>query len=176
MNATHLIRRANRSDARQLALLAESTFRDTFAATNTVEDLDLHCRANYSETVQAAEISSASAVTLLAERDGAVVGFAQMRWGEELPDCVQAKSPGEIHRLYVRVGWHGKGVAQDLMNACIDEMRVRGSDVVWLGVWERNPRAMSFYRKFDFVEVGDHVFHVGSDPQRDLIMVRSSIL
>jgi ribosomal protein S18 acetylase RimI-like enzyme len=67
---------------------------------------------------------------------------------------------------------HGKGVAHDLMNACMDEMRFHRSDVVWLGVWERNPRAIAFYKKFGFLEVGVHVFPLGSDPQRDIVMSR----
>jgi ribosomal protein S18 acetylase RimI-like enzyme len=75
--------------------------------------------------------------------------------------------------LYVISDCHAKGVARELMNACIDEMRDRRSDVVWLGVWERNPRAITFYKKFGFVEVGDHVFPLGSDPQRDIVMART---
>jgi diamine N-acetyltransferase len=66
--------------------------------------------------------------------------------------------------------WHGKGIAQDLMNAGIEEMRRHGSDVVWLGVWEHNPRAIAFYKKIGFIEVGDHVFPLGSDLQRDIVM------
>lgn len=96
----------------------------------------------------------------------------RLRWCDA-PDCVAAQSPGEIQRLYVVDAWHGKGIAQDLMHACIREMEARGSDVAWLGVWERNPRAISFYRKFGFVEVGDHFFSLGNDPQRDIVMARS---
>jgi hypothetical protein len=29
-----------------------------------------------------------------------------------------------------------------------------GRDVVWLDIWERNPRAIIFYRKWGFVEAG----------------------
>jgi ribosomal protein S18 acetylase RimI-like enzyme len=61
------------------------------------------------------------------------------------------------------------------MNACLAELINRGSDVAWLGVWERNPRAISFYRKLGFMEVGDHIFPLGHDPQRDIIMVRSVV-
>src|SRR5215203_4510043 len=110
MNASYVIRRATPGDAKRLAELAETTFRATFAATNTVEDMDLHCEASYSESIQASEICSASIVTLLGEHLGDLVGFAQLRWNEPF-DCVPAKSPGEIHRLYVRSDWHGKGVA-----------------------------------------------------------------
>jgi ribosomal protein S18 acetylase RimI-like enzyme len=166
------IRKANGSDAGRLSQLAETTFRDTFATVNAAEDMDLHCRSHFSETIQAGEIANPNMITLLGEDEGDVAGFAQLRWGAS-PGCVLAKSPGEIQRLYVADHWHGKGVAQHLMNACIGEMRNRGSDVVWLGVWERNPRAIAFYRKFGFAEVGAHVFAVGRDPQRDVIMARS---
>ena len=83
-----------------------------------------------------------------------------------------AEVPGEIQRLYVARDYHGRGVAHDLMKACLDEMTRHGSDVVWLGVWERNPRAIAFYRKFGFKEAGHHVFAPGNDPQRDVVMVR----
>jgi ribosomal protein S18 acetylase RimI-like enzyme len=141
---------------------------------NTAEDMRLHCQTSYSEAIQAGEISDSQRITLLSKDKERLVGFAQLRWGAA-PDCVAAKSPGEIQRLYVASDWHGKGVAQDLMNACIAEMISRDSDVIWLGVWERNPRAISFYKKSGFVIAGDHLFSLGNDPQRDVIMVRSSV-
>ena len=167
----YLIREAKPSDAKLLSKVAEETFRATFAVANTPENMDAHCRDSYGESLQAAEILNPSMVTLLGEDEGQLVGFAQIRWGAP-PECVSGEKPGEVHRLYVVDRWQGKGVAQALMNACIEQMRRKGSDVVWLGVWEHNPRAISFYRKYGFVEVGDHTFPLGSDPQRDIVMVR----
>lgn len=170
-----VLRKAALSDAAALAELAERTFRATFAADNTEADMEAHCRASYSEAIQAGEIANPAMATLLVEGDGRLLAFAQLRW-EDAPACVlarmSAKGPGEIQRLYVDREWHGAGIAQELMHACLEQVRARGSDVVWLGVWERNPRAMAFYRKFGFVEVGDHVFAVGTDPQRDILMAR----
>jgi ribosomal protein S18 acetylase RimI-like enzyme len=151
--------------------VAEDTFRAAFGELNTPENMDAHCRDSYGEALQEAEILHHGMVTLLCEHEGEVVGFAQLRWSEA-PACVSAKNPGEIQRLYVLGRWHGKGVAQALMDACIDRMRRRESDAVWLGVWEHNPRAIAFYRKYGFAEVGDHIFAVGADPQRDIVMVR----
>ena len=74
--------------------------------------------------------------------------------------------------MYVIGEFHGTGVAQELMSACLAEMTMSGSDVAWLGVWERNPKAIAFYTKFDFREVGEHVFQLGNDAQRDVVMVR----
>ncbi len=56
------------------------------------------------------------------------------------------------------------------MQGCIQEALQRGCDSVWLGVWEKNSRAISFYKKMGFQEVGEHTFTLGYDPQRDIIM------
>jgi diamine N-acetyltransferase len=165
------VRRAQVRDATGLSEVAEATFRAAFGAMNTAEQMDLHCRIRYGEKIQSAEISNTEMITLLSECSGRLIGFAQLRWGAA-PPCVTANSPGEIQRLYVDQDWHGKGVAQQLMSACIDEMRNRESDCVWLGVWEHNPRAIAFYRKFGFVAAGEHEFPLGGDAQRDIVMVK----
>ncbi|MBS0579832.1 MAG: GNAT family N-acetyltransferase [Proteobacteria bacterium] len=168
------MRRAELPDAKQLALLAEATFRDTFAVMNTPEDMALHCRTSYGEVIQAREIADPRMLTLICEDGGKSIGFAQLRWGEA-PSCVVARAPGEILRLYVARDYHGRGVAHQLMRACVHHMTEHSSDVVWLGVWERNPRAISFYKKSGFTEVGEHIFRVGSDPQRDIVMARALV-
>lgn len=165
-----IIRNANPGDAAGLAQIAEQTFRETFAALNRAEDMDLHCRRSYGESLQTVEISDPGRNTLLVEHEDRLIGYAQLRWGAA-PACVVAQRPCEIQRLYVVASWHGHGVAQELMAACIAEARRRRSDAIWLGVWERNPRALAFYRRCGFIEVGDHVFPLGNDPQRDLVMV-----
>jgi diamine N-acetyltransferase len=159
------IRRADAEDAAALAAFAEATFRATFGAENAAEDMDLHCRGRFGAPLQAAEVADPTMVTLLSESNGELVGFAQLRWGEA-PACVVAERPVEIQRLYVDGAWHGKGVAQALMASLFEQMARANSDVAWLGVWERNARAIAYYRRTGFVEVGDHVFELGSDPHR----------
>lgn len=167
-----VIREATRSDASELSRIAEKVFRATFGSANTAEDMRLHCETNYSERNQAAEISDPNMCTLLSEDGGNLIAFAQIRWGHA-PAVVTGRSPAEIYRLYVVDEWHGKGFAQRLMDASLAKMKQHGSDIAWLGVWERNPRAITFYSKCGFVEVGAHDFLLGADLQRDIVMVRS---
>ena len=166
-----ITRKAQCSDAAELARIAELTFRDTFGAVNSPDDMNIHCSSNYGKSIQIAEIADPRMLTLISEQEGHIAGFAQLRW-KGAPSCVLAQFPIEIQRLYVTTDWQGKGVAQDLMRACLDEARHRGGDAVWLGVWERNPRAIAFYEKTGFIAVGDHVFPLGRDPQRDIVMRR----
>lgn len=165
------IRTAILSDAKNLAELAERTFVDAFGDQNSDEDIKLHCQSNFGEAIQTEEISNPDYVVLVVENDDDLVAYAQLRWGE-CPSCISANAPGEIQRIYVDKSWHGKGLAQELMAACLTIMVERSTDVVWLGVWEKNPRAISFYKKLSFREVGGHIFNLGKDRQQDIIMVR----
>lgn len=165
------IRTADQTDASRLAELAERTFRDTFEAMNTPEDMALHCAAHYGEAVQSRELADPGTAILVSEHEGRLIGFAQLRW-DPPPACVRAERPAELQRLYVRRDWHGEKVAQGLMAAALDLAAAGGADQIWLGVWENNPRAIAFYRKWGFLEVGEHTFPLGTDLQRDLVMTR----
>jgi ribosomal protein S18 acetylase RimI-like enzyme len=171
MNAV-TIRHASAADAAALSALAERTFRDTFAAVNSAENMAAHVAAAYGVDKQLAEIESTHIRTLLADIDGAAAGYAQLRSGHA-PDCVRAEHAVELWRFYVDRAWIGRGVAPPLMQAVFAEARGLGGATLWLGVWEHNPRAIAFYRKCGFVEAGAHVFQLGADAQTDVIMQRS---
>ena len=166
-----VIRRAVEADAAGLAVLAERTFRAAFEADNTPGDMAAHVSRSYGPSLQATEIADPHRTTLVAEADGALVGYAQLRQGAA-PACVTGPSPLELQRFYVDTAWHGRGLAQALMAAALEAADTAGARTVWLGVWERNPRAIAFYRKAGFAQVGAQGFLVGSDLQRDLVMAR----
>ena len=90
---------------------------------------------------------------------------------KRVPPCVGGERPVEIYRFYVARSAHGTGVAQRLMSTAFEQAREWSADVVWLGVWEHNPRAMKFYRKFGFADVGRIDFFVGPDRQTDRVYV-----
>jgi ribosomal protein S18 acetylase RimI-like enzyme len=163
------IRRAVPDDAVALASLAERTFRDAFSSENDPVDMELHCSKNFGSEIQLREIQNPDMITLLGEENGELIAFAQVRLHSAI-ECVTAKRPSELRRLYVSSGWHGRGVAHELMKKVLATVSRVASDRIWLGVWERNGRALAFYRKVGFDVVGDQVFELGSDSQRDLVM------
>jgi diamine N-acetyltransferase len=166
------VRRAQPADAAALASFAARTFRETFEADNTPENMALYLEANYGAERQAAEIRDAGVVTLLAEDGRRLAGYSQLREGPA-PDCVPGAAPIEIRRFYVDHDWQGKGVAQSLMMASIETAIERGARTVWLAVWERNLRAQAFYRKCGFEDCGAQDFMLGRDRQTDRVMVRA---
>jgi ribosomal protein S18 acetylase RimI-like enzyme len=172
MITANTLRRAQATDARALAQLAESTFRAAFAAANSDADMQRHCEASYGEVLQRAEILDPGRETWVATAHGSLIAFLQLRLAMPCP----AGPPGagvEIQRLYVEAAYHGRGVAHELMALAIRRATAAGAATLWLGVWEHNPRALAFYRKWGFATVGEHIFRVGEDPQRDLLLSRS---
>ncbi len=164
-----VIRRAKASDASALANLAERTFRDTFSAQNMVTDIDFHCASNFGTEIQGREILDPNCVTLLAEVDEALSAYAQVRLRSH-QQCVLAERPCELLRLYVSGEFLGRGLAHELMPEILATAASSDADVIWLGVWEENPRAIAFYRKYGFEIVGAHEFRLGEEIQRDLVM------
>lgn len=165
------IRRATVEDAAALTALAARTFADTFAAVNDPEDMRAYMDEAFTVARQAEEIVDPRSTVLLAEIGGELAGYARLVDGET-PGSVTGERPVELARLYADGRYHGKGLGAALLEACFDEARRGGYRTIWLGVWERNWRALAFYRKWGFVECGSHVFVLGSDPQTDLLMSR----
>jgi ribosomal protein S18 acetylase RimI-like enzyme len=165
------IRRGTLEDAALLSDLGARTFSETFAADNTPEDLAAYMATSFNVAQQTAELEDPASTFLIAEVDGDAAGYARLHAGEPAKG-VEGANPVELVRLYVSRDWLGRGLGEQLMRACIDEARQAEHETIWLGVWERNARAQAFYRKWNFRTVGEHIFPLGSDLQRDIVMER----
>ncbi|MES1245741.1 MAG: GNAT family N-acetyltransferase [Acidobacteriota bacterium] len=164
------LRRAGQDDAAALAALAAQIFAETFAEDTRPDDLAGFLAKSYGERQQSGEIADPDVVTLLAEAPEGLAAYAQVR-RSRTPPCVAAEAPVELWRFYVQRDWHGGGLAHRLMGAAMDAARELGGRHLWLSVWERNPRAIAFYAKHGFRDVGSEDFWVGADCQTDRILV-----
>jgi GNAT superfamily N-acetyltransferase len=167
----YILRDAGIADAAQLAEFGARTFRETFAADNSDEDMRAHLDASFGPAIQRREIEDPDIDSLvLVDVSGRWLGFAQLRARSSAPG-VPPEGSIELWRFYVDQPWHGKGVAGPLMSGAKQRAMERGATSLWLGVWERNSRAQAFYRKHGFAGVGRKTFVVGSDPQSDDVLL-----
>lgn len=162
-------RKAESADLADLSALAQRTFRDAFAEFNTEKDMREHCAIHFGVSSFAEILADLRKSIVLAEQGQAPVAYAQLHLGESW-SSVQAVKPAELHRFYVLEDWHGKGLAGEFLKHLAGVCRQSGADVLWLGVWEKNSRAIKFYEKNGFVVVGHKEFLLGQDRQRDLVM------
>lgn len=168
------IRDASAADAEILAAFAERTFREAFDADNRPEDMETYIRDAFSVRTIRDELEDETSTFLLAfssDRDD-LIGYAKLRHGEP-HESVDGPDPVELQRIYVDPEVIGQGLGAALLQASLDAAREAGYRTLWLGVWESNVRAIAFYQKWRFETVGDQVFRLGSDDQRDVVMQRA---
>ncbi len=166
----HTLRHAELSDAETLLELAARTYYETFSPVNTPENMKAYMESAFTLPLLQEEMRDPRAIFLLVEIDGRLCGYAKLL-ADKPPDCITDQNAIELVRFYVDRSWHGSGLASTLMEVCLDEAKKRGFKTMYLGVWERNFRAQAFYRKWNFVRVGEHVFQMGDDPQIDWWMM-----
>jgi len=163
------IRYGNSEDATVLSELGAKTFYDTFAKDNTQENIEAYLERTFSSEIQLSELSEREVIFLIAESESIAIGYAQLIMNSK-DEAIMDSRPLEIRRIYASQEYLGKGVGKELMTAAISEARQRNCDCIWLGVWEKNQRAIDFYKKWGFREVGTQIFSVGDDPQTDFVM------
>lgn len=167
-NLVESIRDATEQDAELLAELGRLTFYEAFHAVNTPDDMQSYLESAFSAQIQAEELRRPGSIYKIAY-SSIPVGYARLLAGSDDP-AAGAQRPIELVRLYVRSDWQGKGIGGMLINNCIQTARQLGHDVIWLGVWQKNPDAIRLYQRWGFEIVGTHTFRLGSDPQQDYVM------
>jgi ribosomal protein S18 acetylase RimI-like enzyme len=184
------------ADAAELAAFGARTFIETYSVTSSRPgDIEAHVKASFGIPQQSKELADDSSTTIILARSSdksQLLAYAQIVAPSPLPisvpssyknseDSVAAEDMKilsvaptmELKRFYVDSQAHGSGIAAMLMDHVFDVARNQGQhQYVWLGVWEENPRAISYYtKKAGFWEVGTTVFAVGSDKQTDRVLV-----
>jgi diamine N-acetyltransferase len=166
-----LIRLATAADLETLLAVATRTFYDAFAATNTPENMQTYMSTAFTREQFQQELDDPHSTFLLAELAGHAVGYAKLI-RSAVPECVTEPNAIELSRIYVDQNVLGAGIGPALMQHCFAFARQDGFRSMFLGVWEHNPRAQAFYRKWGFERVGEHIFQMGDDPQTDWWMMR----
>jgi len=165
------LRTATRQDAVLIADLSQQTFYDAFAADNRPEDMEKFLKEQFTRGRLILEVGRAGLQFLLAYESDEVAGYVKLREGPG-PRTLGSSNALEIARLYAVSNMIGRGVGKALMQASIDEAKAGGKDTVWLGVWEKNQRAIEFYTRWGFEKFDETDFVLGDDVQRDWLMRR----
>ena len=165
-----VIRPFGTSEVPALVTLARRTYADAFGPDMAPEDLRFVMENRLSAAYFRQTVNED--VVLVAEEDGALVGFVQI--GDNRIAETGVPGDQEIRRLYVLVDWQGRGIGSALMTAALAHRRIAGDSTVFLTVWEDNAQAQAFYRRHGFAVVGSCALMLANGPAdgRELIMAR----
>lgn len=162
-------KRVTLSDIDQLQKIGRQTFSETFSEGNTEENMTKYLEERFSLEKLTAELNNKNSEFYFAVFDNNVIGYLKLNFGQSQTELKDDKAL-EIERIYVPREFHGKNVGQLLYEKAMQIARQKNAGYVWLGVWEKNPRAINFYKKNGFVEFDKHIFKLGNDEQTDIMM------
>lgn len=169
MNIT--IRKADEKDAGLIAAISRETFFDTFAADNSAADMEMFMEEQFSISKLEAEVYDEENKFFLAYDGELPVGYFKLKHDShaDLPPSLPAI---ELSRFYARKNSIGKGVGKAMMQFALKMAAAMNGKIVWLGVFEKNTRAIKFYESFGFRKFSTQKFILGNDIQNDWVMKR----
>lgn len=158
------IRTAHPEESAQLAELAAATFPLACPPGLSADDIESFIASELSAGRFLRYTSDPSAVVVVADRDGRLVGYALLIVSEP-PSTIRALLGSvravELSKFFLSEAEHGRGTAAELMQAVLRSAERAEADCVWLGVGRENIRANRFYEKHEFRLVGTKSFTIG---------------
>jgi ribosomal protein S18 acetylase RimI-like enzyme len=167
-----MIRQCLKSDLKTLEDISIETFQDTFAEMNTEATIQQYLHDAFSPSKLTEEISCTGSRFFFIFHNKDLAGYLKVNNSPDQTDINDPRSL-EIERIYIRKSFKEKGLGKELMNFAISLAKKANLDYLWLGVWEKNTSAISFYKKMGFITSGKHKFMLGLEEQSDLVMKKN---
>jgi len=163
------IEKVTLANIEQLQCISRQTFIETFSEVNTESNLNKYLDESFNISRLTSEIQNLNSEFYFAVIDTKVVGYLKINYGDAQTELKNDKTL-ELERIYVLKEFHGKKVGQILFRKAFQIAEQRNVDFLWLGVWEKNHRALKFYMKNGFTTFDKHAFKLGDDVQTDIMM------
>ncbi len=163
------LRDCTSEDVDTLRELSIKTYYDTFVSMCAPSDMTAYLAEAYDRSKLLRELCDGYEQFFFLYADEKLAGYLKLNEAPSQSDINDDLSL-EIERIYVSAAFQGKGLGKFLMEQAIHKAVELGKQYVWLGVWERNEKALRFYRNNGFYAIGTHSFIMGDDTQTDYIM------
>lgn len=164
-----IITKITENDILELQEIGRKTFSETFSENNTEESMNEYLESSFSTEKLTNELNNKNSEFYFAKINDEVIGYLKLNIGSSQTE-IKDNNALEIERIYVSKDFHGKKVGQILYEKAIEIASQKKVDYVWLGVWEKNLRAINFYQKNGFTEFDKHIFRLGNEEQTDIMM------
>jgi len=168
------LRPARPDDALCLRVLGVQVYLDTYATGGIRPSLAREVLAEFSEQATEAMLADAQSRLIVAERDGHLIGFAQLRLRATQP-LAPAGRQAALARLYVQAPFAGRGLGRCLVADVERRAREADADVLWLQVWAHNARARAFYARCGFIDCGQVWYAFEDERHENRVLAKSLV-
>lgn len=163
------VRAGTPADAAGISAVGAASFHAAYDGTAAADGIDRHVEAHFGTVAVSRELLDPRVAYLVAGQGGACLGFAKLR-DSAAPAAVPGARPLEVQQLYVDPRRQRTGLGRRLVDAAAERARDRGYDGLWLSVWTEADWATSFYRRCNFVTLGNVPFLLDDTEYIDYLM------
>jgi len=153
----------------ELQQLSVKTFIDTYQHLNDPNDFNKYLEKAFSIDKLRSELSNPESFFYFLEDEDRNIGYIKINIGAAQTEA-KALEYLEIERIYILKEAKGQGFGRYLMEKSMLIAKEFNKKKIWLGVFEKNPNAIDFYKHMGMQEAGTHTFTIGSDHQIDIVM------
>ncbi|WP_025663615.1 GNAT family N-acetyltransferase [Aquimarina megaterium] len=165
-----LIKPVQPEDNRKLLDIGRQTFYDAFGPPhNTEENINGYLNEKFTLDNITQELQNPNSKFYFATINNDIAGYIKINFSNAQTEPVEGNTL-EIERIYVVKEHQGKKIGQLLFQKILQIAKEKSIEFIWLGVWEKNPGAIKFYKRNGFKIFDTHRFMLGTDLQTDMMM------
>ena len=131
--------------------------------------METYSSINFTMDNMIAQLNNPDSEFYLAFNGDEITGYVKINYNDAQND-IKDKNALEVERIYVAAEHHGKYIGKQLLTFALDKAIAKQLNYVWLGVWDKNEKALAFYKRNGFEQFSTHDFWLGDDKQTDLLM------
>lgn len=166
------IKAVHSDDIKELQRISFRTFDDTFREMNHPDNLKAYLDKAFTKDKLQHELEHPDSYFYFLYDNDKVVGYLKLNVDAAQTEDVASDSL-EIERLYVLKNYQNYGYGKKLLHFAIEFAVKENKRCVWLGVWEKNEKAIGFYEHLGFKKITEHDFMMGDERQTDIIMAHA---
>ncbi len=163
------LRQCKEIDVDTLAVLSKDTFSEAFEKDNNPRDFKSYINSAFNRDTLLKQLRNPNSIFYFVYADNRLIGYLKINQLQAQTD-VKSKEGIELERIYIKDEFQGQGYGALL----IQKLRKIGIQAkrrfLWLGVWEKNVKAIQFYQRHGFSKFGTHPYYIGTDKQTDWLM------
>ncbi|ULO09010.1 GNAT family N-acetyltransferase [Paenibacillus sp. 19GGS1-52] len=168
------IKKCTFDDLGLLQEISVETFNETFKNQNSPKNMEVYLEKAFNLKQLEIELSYISSEFYFIYSTDVIAGYLKVNINDTQSEKMGHNSL-EVERIYIRGEFHKQGLGSVLIHKAIEIAMKQNKEKIWLGVWEKNKNAITFYEKMNFVQTGAHSFYMGDEEQIDIIMTKTLI-
>lgn len=163
------LQRCTTADLLPLVNISITTFIDAFEKDNNPGDFKAYIDFEFDGNKLLGELKNSDTTFYFVYKDAYLVGYLKLNENDAQTD-IRLKDGMELERIYVLKDFQGQQIGQWILSE-VKKMAFRKQKIyIWLGVWEKNAKAIKFYQNLGFSKFGSHPYFIGKDKQTDWLM------